>query len=240
MSLVFQFNLVCSDQWKQPLTSLAYFLGGLWGCLVSGQISDRYFSVSVQTFPVATPVSCYGGRMFFLSMSGSYLSANKALAKEMMICYTSWKKEVQIAEWYVIFILKCRYLHHISTLSKHEAFMVSLLYLNGGPYVAVVADTTLLYLYFRFGRKPVLFGSIAVLSIFSSAVAFAPSWPVFTVLLFLMGMGQIACYIVVFVLGMDFSISLYSFSIYTNSLPLVHCQIIFCTLAWHPHVLLFM
>lgn len=127
MSLVFQFNLVCSDQWKQPLTSLAYFLGGLWGCLVSGQISDRYFSVSVQTFPVATPVSCYGGRMFFLSMSGSYLSANKALAKEMMICYTSWKKEVQIAEWYVIFILKCRYLHHISTLSKHEAFMVSLL-----------------------------------------------------------------------------------------------------------------
>lgn len=49
MSLVFQFNLVCGDEWKQPLTSLVYFLGGLSGCLFSGQISDRYFSVSVQT-----------------------------------------------------------------------------------------------------------------------------------------------------------------------------------------------
>uniref|UniRef100_UPI0037E94278 solute carrier family 22 member 4-like n=1 Tax=Semicossyphus pulcher TaxID=241346 RepID=UPI0037E94278 len=94
-TVVSEFNLVCSDQWKQPLTSLAYFLGGLSGCLVSGQISDR------------------------------------------------------------------------------------------------------------FGRKPVLFGATAMLSIFSSAVAFAPSWPVFTVLFFMMGVGQIASYIAVFVLGSE-------------------------------------
>uniref|UniRef100_A0A3B5MMQ7 Major facilitator superfamily (MFS) profile domain-containing protein n=1 Tax=Xiphophorus couchianus TaxID=32473 RepID=A0A3B5MMQ7_9TELE len=93
-TVVTEFDLVCSEQWKQPLTSLVYFLGGLSGCFISGLISDR------------------------------------------------------------------------------------------------------------FGRKPVLFGSIAVLSIFSSAVAFAPSWPVFTVLFFMLGLGQIACYIVVFVLGM--------------------------------------
>ncbi|MEQ2165167.1 hypothetical protein GOODEAATRI_014182, partial [Goodea atripinnis] len=55
----------------------------------------------------------------------------------------------------------------------------------------------------QFGRKPVLFGSIAILSVFSSAVAFAPSWPVFTVLFFMLGLGQIACYIVVFVLGSE-------------------------------------
>uniref|UniRef100_A0A3B4YQ41 Solute carrier family 22 member 4-like n=1 Tax=Seriola lalandi dorsalis TaxID=1841481 RepID=A0A3B4YQ41_SERLL len=70
-------------------------------------------------------------------------------------------------------------------------------------YVAFVADTTLLHLYYRFGRKPVLFGSIAMLTIFSGALAFAPSWPVFTVLFFMLGMGQIACYIVVFVLGSE-------------------------------------
>ncbi|XP_054887324.1 solute carrier family 22 member 4-like isoform X1 [Poeciliopsis prolifica] len=94
-TVVTEFDLVCSDQWKQPLTSLVYFLGGLSGCFISGLISDR------------------------------------------------------------------------------------------------------------FGRKPVLFGSIAVLSIFSSAVALAPSWPVFTVLFFMLGLGQIASYIAVFVLGSE-------------------------------------
>ncbi|XP_028249745.1 solute carrier family 22 member 5-like [Parambassis ranga] len=94
-TVVTEFNLVCSDQWKQPLTSLAYFLGGLCGCFFSGLISDR------------------------------------------------------------------------------------------------------------FGRKPVLFGTIALLSIFSSAVAFAPSWPVFILLFFMLGLGQIACYIVMFVLGSE-------------------------------------
>ncbi|XP_044222130.1 solute carrier family 22 member 4-like [Thunnus albacares] len=94
-TVVTEFNLVCSDQWKQPLTSLMYFLGGLCGCFFSGQISDR------------------------------------------------------------------------------------------------------------FGRKPVLFGAIIALSVFSSAVAFAPSWPVFTVLFFMLGLGQIAGYIVVFVLGSE-------------------------------------
>uniref|UniRef100_A0A3B3X2P7 Major facilitator superfamily (MFS) profile domain-containing protein n=1 Tax=Poecilia mexicana TaxID=48701 RepID=A0A3B3X2P7_9TELE len=94
-TVVTEFDLVCSEQWKQPLTSLVYFLGGLSGCFISGLISDR------------------------------------------------------------------------------------------------------------FGRKPVLFGSIAILSIFSSAVAFAPSWPVFTVLFFMLGLGQISCYIVVFVLGSE-------------------------------------
>lgn len=44
MYLSFQFNLVCDDQWKQPLTSFIYFLGGLSACLVSGLISDRYCS----------------------------------------------------------------------------------------------------------------------------------------------------------------------------------------------------
>ncbi|XP_068592786.1 organic cation/carnitine transporter 2-like [Cebidichthys violaceus] len=94
-TVVSEFDLVCGEQWKQPLTSLAYFVGGLSGCFVSGLISDR------------------------------------------------------------------------------------------------------------FGRKPVLFGAIAVLSIFSSALAFATSWPVFIVLFFILGLGQITSYIVVFVLGSE-------------------------------------
>ncbi|CAG5865859.1 unnamed protein product [Menidia menidia] len=94
-TVVTEFDLVCSEQWKRPLTSLVYFLGGLCGCFASGIISDR------------------------------------------------------------------------------------------------------------FGRKPVLFGSVAILSIFSAAMTFAPSWPVFTFLFFMLGLGQIACYIVVFVLGSE-------------------------------------
>lgn len=62
-----------------------------------------------------------------------------------------------------------------------------------------------LYSYLRFGRKPVLFGAIVALSVFSSALAFASSWPVFLVLFFMLGLGQLTCYVVVFVLGTAFS-----------------------------------
>ncbi|KAM9850605.1 organic cation/carnitine transporter 2-like [Aulostomus maculatus] len=94
-TVVTEFNLVCSNQWKQPLTSAVYFLGGLCGCFISGQLSDR------------------------------------------------------------------------------------------------------------FGRKPVLFSAITMLSIFSGAVALASSWPVVIVLFFLLGMGQIASYVILFVLGSE-------------------------------------
>uniref|UniRef100_A0A8C2XHL2 Major facilitator superfamily (MFS) profile domain-containing protein n=1 Tax=Cyclopterus lumpus TaxID=8103 RepID=A0A8C2XHL2_CYCLU len=56
-TVVSEFNLVCSDQWKQPLTSLVYFLGGLSGCFISGQISDRYFLTdSALAFAPSWPV----------------------------------------------------------------------------------------------------------------------------------------------------------------------------------------
>lgn len=38
---LFQFDLVCSEQWKQPFTSTLYFLGVLVGSFFSGQLSDR-------------------------------------------------------------------------------------------------------------------------------------------------------------------------------------------------------
>ncbi|XP_076730955.1 organic cation/carnitine transporter 2 isoform X3 [Maylandia zebra] len=40
-TVVTEFNLVCGNRWKQLLTSLIYFLGGLCGCFLSGQLSDR-------------------------------------------------------------------------------------------------------------------------------------------------------------------------------------------------------
>uniref|UniRef100_A0A8C9XDX9 Major facilitator superfamily (MFS) profile domain-containing protein n=1 Tax=Sander lucioperca TaxID=283035 RepID=A0A8C9XDX9_SANLU len=41
-TIVSEFDLVCSDQWKQPFTSTVYFLGILIGSFISGQLSDRF------------------------------------------------------------------------------------------------------------------------------------------------------------------------------------------------------
>ncbi|KAF3841148.1 hypothetical protein F7725_007010 [Dissostichus mawsoni] len=41
-TVVSEFDLVCSDQWKQPFTSTACFLGILVGSFISGQLSDRF------------------------------------------------------------------------------------------------------------------------------------------------------------------------------------------------------
>ncbi|XP_045895960.1 solute carrier family 22 member 5-like isoform X1 [Micropterus dolomieu] len=94
-TIVSEFDLVCSEQWKQPLTSTVYFLGVLFGSFFSGQLSDR------------------------------------------------------------------------------------------------------------FGRKPVLFLTMAVQTIFTFAEIFSPSWTVFAILLFISGLGQISNYVAAFVLGTE-------------------------------------
>ncbi|XP_062909312.1 organic cation/carnitine transporter 2-like [Mobula hypostoma] len=55
----------------------------------------------------------------------------------------------------------------------------------------------------RFGRKLVLFGTMAVQCIFSIAQVFAPSWEIFCLLNFLIGLGQISNYVAAFVLGSE-------------------------------------
>ncbi|XP_005923136.1 solute carrier family 22 member 5 isoform X1 [Haplochromis burtoni] len=41
-TIVSEFDLVCTNQWKQPFTSTVFFVGGLLGSFLSGQLSDRY------------------------------------------------------------------------------------------------------------------------------------------------------------------------------------------------------
>ncbi|XP_071762815.2 organic cation/carnitine transporter 2-like [Centroberyx gerrardi] len=94
-TIVSEFDLVCSEQWKQPFTSTVYFLGVLFGSFFSGQLSDR------------------------------------------------------------------------------------------------------------FGRKPVLFATMAVQTIFTFVQVFSPSWTVFSILFFATGLGQISNYVAAFVLGTE-------------------------------------
>lgn len=53
----------------------------------------------------------------------------------------------------------------------------------------------------RFGRKPVLFGSMALMSIAILLQVFSTSWTMFTVLFFISGVGRVSSYISAFVLG---------------------------------------
>ncbi|XP_038564889.1 solute carrier family 22 member 5-like isoform X1 [Micropterus salmoides] len=94
-TIVSEFDLVCSEQWKQPFTSTVFFLGVLFGSFFSGQLSDR------------------------------------------------------------------------------------------------------------FGRKPVLFLTMAVQTMFTFAEIFSPSWTVFAILFFINGLGQCSNYVSAFVLGTE-------------------------------------
>ncbi|KAM9348840.1 organic cation/carnitine transporter 2-like [Symphorus nematophorus] len=94
-TIVSEFDLVCSEQWKQPLTSTVFFVGVLFGSFFSGQLSDR------------------------------------------------------------------------------------------------------------FGRKPVLFATMAVQTVCTFVQVFSASWTVFTILLFINGLGQISNYVAALVLGAE-------------------------------------
>ncbi|XP_054610996.1 solute carrier family 22 member 4-like [Dunckerocampus dactyliophorus] len=55
----------------------------------------------------------------------------------------------------------------------------------------------------RFGRKPVLFATLAVQAVFSLALIASPSWEMLCVLFFFIGLGSISNYISCFVLGTE-------------------------------------
>ncbi|XP_066501590.1 organic cation/carnitine transporter 2-like isoform X2 [Hoplias malabaricus] len=55
----------------------------------------------------------------------------------------------------------------------------------------------------RFGRKPVLFVTMMVQTFFTFLQVFAPSWEIFSVLFFIVGLGQISNYVAAFVLGTE-------------------------------------
>ncbi|XP_062392046.1 organic cation/carnitine transporter 2 [Sardina pilchardus] len=55
----------------------------------------------------------------------------------------------------------------------------------------------------RFGRKMVLFSTMAVQTIFTLIQVFSPSWLWFCAFYFVVGMGQISNYVAAFILGME-------------------------------------
>ncbi|XP_026226008.1 solute carrier family 22 member 5-like [Anabas testudineus] len=55
----------------------------------------------------------------------------------------------------------------------------------------------------RFGRKPILFGMMAVQTFFTFVLISSPSWTVFCILLFISGLGHTSNYVAAFVLGTE-------------------------------------
>ncbi|XP_038651889.1 solute carrier family 22 member 5-like isoform X3 [Scyliorhinus canicula] len=55
----------------------------------------------------------------------------------------------------------------------------------------------------RFGRKLIMFGTMAVQTVFSMLQAFSPNWEIFCILNFLVGLGQISNLVAAFVLGSE-------------------------------------
>ena len=53
----------------------------------------------------------------------------------------------------------------------------------------------------RFGRKNILFATMAVQTGYSFLQVFSVNWEMFTVLFVIVGMGQISNYVVAFILG---------------------------------------
>ncbi|XP_027129037.1 solute carrier family 22 member 4 isoform X2 [Larimichthys crocea] len=94
-TIVTEFDLVCSDRWKEPFTTTVFFVGVLFGCFFSGLLADR------------------------------------------------------------------------------------------------------------FGRKPILFATIAVQMAFTFAQVFSVSWTMFTILLFINGLGQMSNFVSALVLGTE-------------------------------------
>ncbi|CAL9685418.1 unnamed protein product [Knipowitschia caucasica] len=88
-TIVTEFDLVCSDQWKQPFTSTIYFIGVLFGSFFCGQLSDRFgrkpvffITLGIQTLFTFLQVfsnswEMYAVLMFFsgLGQIANYLSA---------------------------------------------------------------------------------------------------------------------------------------------------------------------
>ncbi|XP_029375271.1 solute carrier family 22 member 4-like isoform X1 [Echeneis naucrates] len=55
----------------------------------------------------------------------------------------------------------------------------------------------------RFGRKPILFGTTAIQTVFTLALVFCDSWAVFSILFFISALGQISNFVAALVLGAE-------------------------------------
>ncbi|GAB1296070.1 Solute carrier family 22 member 4 [Apodemus speciosus] len=148
-TIVTEWNLVCEDDWKTPLTTSLFFVGVLCGSFVSGQLSDRP-RMAEYGLKIATTVA--------LSFRSSCLNLSSAGITDMP--------------------------HHTQSF----------------PFWGSKPE---LHSCVEFGRKKVLFATMAVQTGFSFVQIFSTSWEMFTVLFAIVGMGQISNYVVAFILGTE-------------------------------------
>ncbi|KAM7374639.1 hypothetical protein PAMP_007285 [Pampus punctatissimus] len=106
-TIVSEWDLVCDNRWKNPLTSSVFFFGVLTGSFISGQLSDRYgrkivlfvtlalqtVSTFIQVFSTSWPMFCI---IFFVAGVGqisNYVAAfvlgSELLGPRVRIVYST-------------------------------------------------------------------------------------------------------------------------------------------------------
>ncbi|XP_029704042.1 solute carrier family 22 member 5-like [Takifugu rubripes] len=133
-TIVTEFDLVCSNQWKAPLTSTIYLLGLLVGALITGPLSDRFgrkpvfcalmavqaFCIMLQVFSVSwtmfSIVSCITG----IGHVGSYISCfvmgTEILTGKVRVLFSSLGISLSFAMGYMLLPLFAYFLRDWKSL----------------------------------------------------------------------------------------------------------------------------
>ncbi|XP_029704470.1 solute carrier family 22 member 5-like isoform X1 [Takifugu rubripes] len=145
-TIVTEYDLVCSDQWKQPLTATVFFFGVLIGSFLAGQLSDKFgrkvvlflalalqsVAVLLQIFSPSWTVFCIFFFMNGLGRSSSYnagfVLGTEILTGRVRVLFSSMAMCVGFAIGYMLLPL-------FAYLLREWKFLLFAIFLSGLMYL---------------------------------------------------------------------------------------------------------